>query len=413
MSQSNKKKILFLSPNYPFGNFGPSTMCSFRIMKALCETQKYEIHCISYSGDKPSYELIPEIKLHILPFQAPRHKKDRYKIYLDYLLKLPIYPFLTPQLNYRVYKKCIPICQQEDFDLAIAQCYQEDSYWSATMLKRNGYIRSLGVIFWDNLYGKNPARFINKKFAEYRNRKVETFVAKHSDFLISLYPIKSFHDKHGDLPLARGKRHYLGIPSVIKPNSPVQTIHTNVVKEGQINILFSGSIIRREFIYYAIEVFSQCGHSQDINLIFFSRGMSKNEFETLSNQFEGSIEYSDYIPIKELHSVYNEVNCFISVPGDPHSICSKIFEYVSFGLPVIIFYKEEYDVNISTFRKYPLALTLDIKAPSLINAKLVDEFFKHQLEKRLPFEDTERLFYYDTPKAYVEFIEGFLNQLKT
>ena len=50
------KKILFLSFAYPYGHFNPSDLCSTRIMKALVETGKYEVHCISCkSGTNNQY----------------------------------------------------------------------------------------------------------------------------------------------------------------------------------------------------------------------------------------------------------------------------------------------------------------------------------------------------------------------
>ena len=42
------KKILFLSFNYPYGEFGASTNSTVRIMKYLSNIDKYEIHCCSY-----------------------------------------------------------------------------------------------------------------------------------------------------------------------------------------------------------------------------------------------------------------------------------------------------------------------------------------------------------------------------
>lgn len=408
MNMESKKKILFLTPSYPFGVFGASTLCSYKVMREIALSDKYEVHCISFKGQKANYEIDPKVKLHVIPIATPKPSSSKYLIYLKYLLMLPIYPLSFPFLSYRVYKACISICEKYSFDLVIAQCFNECSYLPATLLKKFGHINHLGMIFWDNLYGKDPARFINSKFANYRNKRFESFIAKHADFLISLYPIKKFHEENGDLPAAVGKRHYLGIPSVIRPCQKVFTKHSSVIVKGKINVLYSGTIIKSDFIEDAIRIFNQSSVAEIINLIFFSRGMSDAEFDLLRGRFKGTIVSSDYISIQELHSIYHDVDCFLSVPGDPNSVRSKIFEYVSFGHPVIILYQEDYDVNISTFGNYPLALSLDIRDSEDNIARKLDLFFQSKLGKHIPFEEVEELFQQDTPTAYVQLIELML-----
>ena len=53
------KKILFLAFNYPNGFFFLFTNCTLRIMKALCESGRYEVHCVSYADrGEDAYEII-------------------------------------------------------------------------------------------------------------------------------------------------------------------------------------------------------------------------------------------------------------------------------------------------------------------------------------------------------------------
>lgn len=407
---NNKKKILFVTPNYPFGQFGASSQCSLRIMSTLCNSQKYEVHCISFNGNTPNYQIDPNIIIHNISIPTPSTQSNRFLVYLNSISKLPIYPLLSPCLDYKIYQNCIDICEKYRFDLVIGQCFPEYSFVPATLLKKNRHINKLGIIFWDNLYGKKPARYISKRFALSRNRRTESYIAKFADFLISLYPITKFHEENGDLPAAVGKRHYLGIPSVIRPCQKIFTKHSSVIVKGKINVLYSGTIIKSDFIQDSIRIFNLSSVAEKINLIFFSRGMSDAEFDLLRGRFKGTIVTSDYIPIQELHSIYHDVDCFLSVPGDPNSVCSKIFEYVSFGHPVVILYQEDYDVNISTFGNYSLALSLDIRDSEDNIARKLDLFFQSKLGKHIPFEEVEKLFHLDTPKAYIQFIESQIEQ---
>ena len=108
----------------------------------------------------------------------------------------------------------------------------------------------------------------------------------------------------------------------------------------------------------------------------------------------------------ELLSVYRQVDAFISFPGDVYSICSKCYEYMSYGHPMIVLYNDPDDVNVSTFSEYPLCQTICIEELEVENAKIFDRFIETNLGKSIPFETVESLFISDTPKAYTNLIKN-------
>ena len=188
------KKILFLSFPYPYAKFGPSTNCCVRIMKCLIESGKYEVHCCSYSDTygKKNFEEVPEIILHQIPILDPRRKVySNFMIRLKLFLKIPIYPFRTLISDYHHYRVCKKILEKESFDLVVSQCYSEQSLVAGVLLKKHNLAKKLMVIFWDNIYGMVPQKVIPQKFALQRQRKVESWIAKYADKLVSLYPINA------------------------------------------------------------------------------------------------------------------------------------------------------------------------------------------------------------------------------
>ena len=392
------KKILFLSYNYPNGEFGASTLCSTRIMKALCKTGEYEVHCISYGAcGAPKYDIIDGVICHDIPLR-PRRKTVCDKLWQ--ILSLPLYPITHLYYDFKHFLACKKICRTEKFDMVVSQYYPEQNLISGVLLKKYGYIDNLSVIFWDNLYGKLPRRIIPKWWALHRQRIVENIVAKYSDTLISLYPIKEFHDTYGDVPNATGKRFYLGIPSVQPPLPPQDTPYDYVVKKDKINILFSGSIIRKDYIHYIVDVLNEIDRAVDINLIFFSQGMSNIEFHKLQSKFKGIIITHPYIPNKYLQSLYHNIDICLSVTGYSDAIRSKCFEYISYGCPLILVYGEDNDVNISTFGKYPCSIAIDSRVSVKENSIRLNQYIKETLGKRVEFAKVEKIFRQDTPAAY-------------
>jgi hypothetical protein len=405
------KKILFLSFNYPNGDFGPSTNCSFRIMKKLCETGRYEVHCVSYlKSDHLLYENHPAIKLHQIPIEGRSSRLPYWLSRVFILLDLPFYPWSNLLGCYRRYKATRKAIINDRYDLVICQCYPFDSLLTGIWLKKKGFISKLLVIFWDNIYGMVPQRFIPHSFALRRQIKAESFVAKYADRLISLYPLRAFHEKYGDIPLAKNKRSYLGIPSIIAPqNTCIEPRIVGALSNDKINFLYSGTIFREEYVVALVSILNQTSFARNINLILFQKGISLDSIERIRMHFNGSVFNSDWVPLCDLLSLYPRIDFFLSFPGSPTAIRSKVFEYMSYGKPLILLFDNENDVNLITFKKYPAFFAIDTRASVELGAQSLEPFIVKNRDIKVSFEEVESLFKKDSPAAYVELIDSMID----
>lgn len=395
----NKKKFLFLSYNYPYGAFGPSTMCSVRVMNELSMINNIEVHCVCINGENATYEINPNIIIHPINF-TPKSNKNIFQ-YIRWAIFYPIQSFRS---GYALYKKCKPIIDETHYDMVVAQYFQEPSLLAGLLLKRKRCIDNFTVIFWDILYGKVPRRFLPRWYSLSRQKMAENYVAKYADTLISLYPTKEFHQQKGDVPSAMGKRYYLGIPSITRPTAKTETAYRSIIKPEKINMLYSGTIFKEEYVRYMVELLNHTEQAEQINLIFFSRGVDDCVFDSLRQVFKGEICKSDWIPLKELLSIYHDIDCFVSFPGNYASVRSKLYEYVSYGTPVILLYDDNRDVNVTVLSRYPLSLAIDERIDAGVNAPSVSEFLSKTHGHRLQFEEVEKLFPQDTASAYVDLL---------
>lgn len=277
------KKVLFLSYNYPYGLFGPSTLCTSRIMEALCQNETFEVHNISFlQNDKPAYRVLDKVQLHYLMKSSPKVKHHpKFVTQLQKTWQRLNYPRGARTEGYAYYQECLQLIGGQRFDLVVAQCYPEKCAWAGAMLKENGCVSNLMVIFWDNIYGKLPRRIIPEQYAIKGQRKAEGYIARQADLLVSLYPIKSFYEQYGDVPEAEGKRTFLGIPSIMKPRELPLSPYQDVVKADKINILYSGTIFRLDYVEYLVNLLNMSTKAENYNLIFFARGISQRDFERL------------------------------------------------------------------------------------------------------------------------------------
>lgn len=404
-----KKKILFLSFNYPFGPFGPSTNCTTRIMSALIETGKYDIINLSYEGQLYNYGEIQGVNIETIPIQAPLNKGSRGRIIWRQLISVLFYPFSDFFFCRRVYKASKKAINDLNYDLVIAQCNPEESVWTGTWLKQNGLGNKLMVVFWDNVYGRMPRRIVPNWFALRRQRKAEKRIADSADLLVSLYPIKSFHEKYGDISEASNKRVYLGIPSIIKPQELPKSSYQDVIRLGMINVLYSGTIFSLDYVRFIVDLLNESKYAEQINLVFFERGVDMNDIVAMRPWFRGCIVVNDWIPLEDLLSIYPSADFFISFPGLPTAIRSKVYEYMSFGKPLLLLYDNDSDVNLRTFSIYPACQAIDMRESLDDNASMINSFFFSNKNRNVPFEVTEQLFPDDSAQAYVRLIDTLLN----
>lgn len=404
------KRVLFLTYNYPHGHFGPSDNCSVRIIKALVATGRYEVHVISYKGEELNYPIVEGVNIHLLPFSERKRYHSRSLTHFHLFLSIPFYPFVHFFSCLRLYRATRELLGKQHFDLTVCQCNPEESVWAGTWLKKQGYIERLMVIFWDNIYGRLPRRVIPKSFSLRRQRWAEGIVARYADQLVSLYPIKAFHESYGELPDAKEKRIYLGIPSVVRPQSINPCGSIQALAKGKINMLYSGTIFRKEYVDSLVDILNASAIVDNIHLVFFQRGVSSNHWESIRRRFRGSIFVSDWIPLQELLTLYPHVNVFLSFPGNPTAIRSKLFEYVSYGKPLLVLYDDSSDVNITTFSAYPACLCIDIRKSIKESVIVLESYIKEHENKTIPFDRIERLFKKDSPLAYVDLIDEVLSK---
>lgn len=382
-------------------------------MEALCQEEGYEIHNISYPQNSiPAYKVLDKIHLHYLD------SKPREKHHLKLVTQMRktwqhlTYPHSAKSEAKLYYEECLKIINGQHFDLVVAQCYPEKCVWTGAWLKENGVVDNLMVIFWDNIYGKLPRRVIPEQYALKRQRKAESFIAQQADLIVSLYPIKTFFAQYGDVPEANGKRKFLGIPSILRPSELPTSPYQDIVKAGKINVLYSGTIFRLDYVRYLVDMLNMSRNAEQLNLIFFSRGVPEEEFQKLDTSFRGSIVHHDWIPVEQLLAIYPTVDFFISFPGNPTAICSKVYEYMSYGKPIMLLYDDDRDVNISTFANYPVLCAIDVRRPIEENVTAAGHFVLENRGKVIPFEETENLFPRDTAKAYVNLIANLLKENK-
>lgn len=402
------KKILFLSFSYPYGHFGASDNCTVRIMEAMVRTGQYEVWNLSYNpkeeNSQPNYKIVEGLKLLYLPFPEKRTHHSYAIEHLLLFLKIPTYPLFSPVSIWRHYKACKSVLKDKHFDLVISQCSPQDSVMSSALLRKIGIIDKMMVLFWDNIYGKIPRMVIPKWFALYRSSRLENWIARYADCLLSPSPVKQFHERYGDVKEAMGKRVYLEHPSITPPKKQESMTSDKFIKDDKINILYAGRVYFKEQLEFCINLLDKTSSADKINLILLTKGLSESDFKDITKDFKGNAILSGWIPLDELNALYSKTDFCIAISGYSSSVSSKVYEYMCYGKPVIHFYEEEEDVTKLAISRYPLSMSVGLKQDLDTYVVSIDNFIKDSLGKQVPFDEVERLFPDATGAAYVKVI---------
>ena len=410
------KKVLFLTWSYPNTSGSATILCTHRVLECVASSGKFEVHVLcSRLRSEAKEEVIGDI--HVCRFKPSwwvrltshflHNNKYRYfnriLVFAQKVLTIPIYPLISPITTIRYYLCAKKLQKRESYSIVVSEHHGLESLITGCLLMRKFKGLQHVAIFWDPLKGQIPTDRLPKCYTERRIDIVEHFVAKNTKLQISLKSIQGYYKLNGDI--AEDHRYYLDIPGVLKPEIEVSTIYTKLLLKGHINIVFSGLLSEqyRDAIPI-IRLFNKCEKAERINLVFFSRG-EKDPIEKEAERFRGRIVYHDYIPLKELHTIYRHVDFLLNISHmNSNMVPSKIFEYMSYGKPIISTYVTEGDSAQKYINRYPDGLCIDLKKTEEENVVALNSFFenKHSL---ISYSKVKEVFGDNTPERFLEVLD--------
>jgi len=201
---------------------------------------------------------------------------------------------------------------------------------------------------------------------------------------------------------------YAEHPLLVENNCLTEICHKN-----QISIVYTGVIdfhIRPMSIVATIieEYLEKCKLS--VRFHFYVRGNECSLIKKLENRYPNNIVNHGSVPEKEAKAAIANANMLLSLGNtEANQFPSKIFDYISCGIPIIHFYILENDPVINILKKYPLAICLSqnkMERKDVLSS--FSQFVVDFKDKRIPFEDITAVF----PEATPTFITGdILNRL--
>lgn len=415
------KKILFLSKSYPNQRRSATLLCTHRVMECIAASGRYETHalCLQYEGEATE-EIIKGIHVHRckpslwtkwrqrVEESRKHHGIERFFEVAQKALTMPLYPNTEP-ITIRKYNVAAKRLQlKEKFDVIISEHHGLLTLLTGCRLMQSFNVKHVAML-WDPVKGQMATVKLPKSYTDSRIAKVETFVARNTTLQISTKSMRQYHDVEGDI--SADHRIYLDIPSILKPEVEVPTEYLNLFHNDGINIVFSGLLSgSQRDPRPIIRLLNKTAYAGKINLLFFSMG-ANDVLAEAQKSFKGNIVVHDYIPLSELHTLYLHADYFLNVSHvNPNMVPSKIFEYMSYGKPIISTFPSDGDAAQKYVSRYPEGLCIDVRSEEKDNVSALEAFLAcdHNL---VPFDIVKEIFKDNTPERFLEVIDKVINQI--
>ncbi len=420
------KKVLFIIQSYP-SNRSANVLCDEKIMKAMLETGRYEIHCLAYRfHGQALHEKINGFQVHrcqrsvwwdlytyardneTKPFYRFLVKLDRLYMRLRQLFCIPIYPNYEPLLARKMAQEAKLLHTKEAFDLVVAEHHGRDTLYAGGQLKEYDKDVKLVSILWDPLSGRELAKYLPSKYALRMSLKDEARLLRNSDRIISLRSNQGYQEQNSSHKPFFDNVRFLDIPGIIRPAG--EYVAETYTKRGMINILYSGLLSPDREPSVLIEIINRSKYATLVHLMFFSIG--NETIAKVSRQlkdFRGQSLIHPYVSKSLITSIAAHSEILVNLGGpNPRMVPSKIFEYMSLGKPILSTYYTDEEASKWYLDKYPLAICLDVRKSIEQNVAEFERFVELNLHKIVAFEDVERQFPLNNPNAFIEVFEQVL-----
>lgn len=423
-------KILFLVGKY-YPVPSPNGICVERIMNACRKAGDEPICLCCHHGDEPEFEILDGIPVHRARcgfYSCTMHswrKLPRWKGFplraaaglwdgLGRLLHLFSWPFRDATLYRRYLRIGTRLCRGEQIGAVFAVNDPLESAAAGAELKRRFPSLKLTINYIDALSGGNRVRSLEEKFgarslpARFCARsslRWERFLGNRADRIIAMEAAQNHDTKHWQTEPFFAKTVFLNVPYF---NPALLTPPKQKKTRDKIEILFCGNL-------YALRdpgcILAIAEHLRRPDLRWkFIGGYKKiyeKRFQRAREILGENLVLMPFVPHEELIRHIESADVLLNI-GErlPSVVAGKLFEYISYGKPIVSTFPIRDNSGIPILEKYPNALLLYDETPTEDSAEQLSRFLAENLDKPIDPALLAESYRTATPEAYVENIGG-------
>jgi glycosyltransferase involved in cell wall biosynthesis len=421
-----RKKILFLLGSYlpkPSAN----GICCEPIIQKLIE-DGHEVSCIAYAEHDSSlidyidnthiYRIKRSFSDRVISWYKSNPSKRLPKIFSRFasiinkfkqILFLPLYPWNSLTYTYKLYKLTMKLQNENKYDAIISVHVPIDTLIVGHLMKKKYPKIKFIPYFLDSLSGGFHLKILPEKWSIQKRLSWEKRLLNNADSIVVMQSSKSHHDKYSKYLGYYNKMEFLDIPLLMDKKKNIDK-KKPILFPNKINIVYCGTLNQSQrdpsYILRAFKLLNR----EDIGLTFIGESDCEDIFNEMKKIFKGELQYLELMPHNEILSILPEANILLNIGvNNSCAISGKIFEYMSYGKPIISTFMIDNEPCIPYLQNYSASLLLDERN---INDKEEVEklnlFINKYKDSYTSNDEVKKKFYNNTPEAFVELVDRVL-----
>lgn len=398
------KNILFLLDYYQ-ENISANGVCCRNVAECLAK-KGYNVFVGCYRPlVAPTEEIqngVQVIKTWTMP-AVPAHKtlKEKVEIYFRWLNPFSHRPATAMRSREEViYKSACRIIAEKEIDTVVCIHLPCESLLVGRRIKKRYPEVYLCAYQLDTLSGGNLPRFLPQSYTRKRRVAWERYLFQSMDRVILMRASMKHHLRYTSHEAWTDRVVYGDIPLFV----PVLNNSVRKSDGNNVRVAFTGTMTETlRTPYHILNVFRRLKRYH-VNLIIAGVNHCQiNDFESCA-----SVEVTELglIEHEQVLHLLEDSDVLLNIGAKNTSLLSgKIFEYLSFGKPIIETFWDKGDVTLPYLDKYPLALILDERDPDLDKqAVMVECFFDYCLGKSVDVMRLAEMFHENSPDYFEELL---------
>lgn len=395
--------ILFITGRYG-KKAAANGICTKNVIDELVKSNKVFCMCYDDFSDE-TYEKVNIIKIRRGILQSLIYKsEENRKItgFIDKLVKIrnlffiPVWPLTDPIYTLKAYIKAKKLCKTENIDMVIGVHMPLSSLIVASKLKKKNKKIKYIAYFLDSLSGGKPLSIMSLEWNTKKKLKWERKLLENADKIIFMEASRKHQEKYNSKTDFYKRVVYLDIPLLKRSKK----LEKNYFKNDKINVSFCGTAnypLRN--LPYLLNVIEKI---KDKNIIFHFFGNSN--YDGLVNSKLDNVKYYSSVSHEQVEQILASSDILLNLGTKVIStISGKIFEYMSYGKPIISTFSIKDESCIPYLIKYKNSNLIDENNDNIEEeAYKLEKFIKENVGKNVEFEKLEKLFYNNTPTAFAD-----------
>lgn len=409
-------KILFILGAYK-PRASANGLCAFNVIENLISHGHSVTVLANDSIGRPDHEVIDDVEIFRVKRRLPLRLMEWADVHsaphrikakivhtlamclnkVQLLVSYASWPNVSPISIARFKNKALALYEANRYDMVVSIYTPIEALLAGYEVKKNNPVIFVPY-FLDSLSGGyGPKAFTDKQTLRH-GLKIETEVFSAADKIVLMKSSAAHQSLHNSR--FTDKMVFLDIPML---KAPDRTAIGGSGRGQPIKLLFVGSIARNirdpRTLIGALSGISL----SDVIYEFVGNIDCLSMFDKLKEKLGDRLIFTDFVEHEKLSEKLDSADIFLNIGNLISTMTpSKVFEYMSWGKPIVSTYDAEHEPSAEYLMQYPLSLLLAGTEPPEQNARLLESFIEQTKGKRIPFDDIQKQFYLNTPQAFTD-----------